>query len=97
MVLKKSTKEDRAYCEHTNVVLIYVHKKGQCKGTYCTLHNRSNHHLRSWPQLWDPQIFAMQRICEHGVAHTDPDEINTDVVVRFEHESQCDGCCVPRG
>lgn len=82
--------------EHTTVVFTRSHLKGKCKGTVCTIHNRSDHHLRLWPQQWNPEVYAMERVCVHGIGHTDPDEINQDVVVKFEHEGKCDGCCVPR-
>jgi hypothetical protein len=35
----------------------------------------------------------MERVCEHGVGHVDPDEINDDFIVRSRHEEKCDGCC----
>lgn len=82
--------------ENSDMVLKNVHAQGKCRGSYCTIHWRSDHHMRSWPQVFNPMVIAMERVCEHGIGHTDPDEINNDVVVRFEHDSKCDGCCVPR-
>jgi hypothetical protein len=82
--------------EHSDVVFTRAHVPGKCKGTTCTLHNRSNHHLRSWPQIWNPMVYAMERLCAHGIGHIDPDETNKDIVVKFEHEEKCDGCCIPR-
>lgn len=68
-------------------VFINTHTKEQCKGEYCTIHNRSDHSMRSFTQSyrWDRGI--MERICGHGVGHPDPDEINGDTV------HGCDGCC----
>lgn len=91
-MLKKKTTE--ATLENSDIKLVRVHLKGQCQGDYCTIHNRSDHPMRSWPQIWNPNVFAMFRVCQHGIAHTDPDEINKDVVVKFEHDMDCDGCCV---
>jgi hypothetical protein len=83
--------------EHSDMVFKRAHSKGSCRGPYCTIHNRSDHHMRSFPQIWNPMIFCMQRVCTHGIGHPDPDEINNDVVVKIDHETNCCGCCVPRG
>lgn len=64
------------------------HNLRSCIGNYCTLHNRSDHHMRHMPQNWREDAGFMERICEHGVGHPDPDEINPKVV------HGCDGCCI---
>jgi hypothetical protein len=87
----------KATLEHSGQVLEYVHSKLDCMGPSCTLHKMSSHHLRSWPQRWNPQVIAMERVCEHGVGHTDPDEINQDIVVSIDHSEKCDGCCIQAG
>lgn len=76
--------------EHSDVFL-RVHEEGQCKGEYCTAHNRSDHSMRSFPQhfRWDRML--MERICPHGVGHPDVDEIDLDVNGRGSHG--CCGCC----
>ena len=65
----------------------HVHHPDACMGEFCTVHNRSDHHMRSWPQHWREDTRIMERICTHGVGHPDPDEINQP----YGHG--CDGCC----
>ena len=79
--------------EHTNVIIGLTHAPDECKGQYCTLHNRSDHSMRSFPQhfRWDRML--MERICPHGVGHPDFDEIDLDLNARGVHG--CDGCCTP--
>lgn len=73
--------------------VIYAHKPDQCEGRACTIHNRTDHHMRSWPQSFRFDKSVMERICEHGVGHPDPDEYP------YHHHSDsiwihgCDGCC----
>ena len=71
--------------EHSTKFLRNMHKASVCKGQHCTMHNRSDHHMRSFPQLW--QDYYMWRVCSHGLRHPDPDEINKDA----QHD--CDTCC----
>jgi hypothetical protein len=68
-------------------VLVGVHKKTDCLGEYCVIHNPSNHHMKEWPQNWRPDRQMMERICPHGVGHPDPDDISLDTM------HGCDGCC----
>lgn len=82
----------------TNIILentedfIYCHEETQCRGDYCTLHNRSDHPMRSWIQHWRGDRGIMERICEHGVGHPDPDDFN--LRVGFDDGSHgCDMCC----
>ena len=72
--------------EHSEVTL-FSHSEIICAGTFCTVHNRSNHHMRAWKQHWRSDIGIMERLCEHGVGHPDPDEMFTDGI------HGCDGCC----
>lgn len=73
--------------ENSNEVLTAYHHAGMCEGCPCTLHNRTNHHMRAWPQHWRGDRGMMERICPHGVGHPDPDDITADTV------HGCDGCC----
>lgn len=76
--------------EHTEWVLRNTHSPSFCYSkSRCTIHNRSNHHMRNLPQEWNGDENIMERLCIHGVGHTDPDEIPG-----FEIHN-CDGCCVP--
>jgi hypothetical protein len=47
------------------------------------------------PQLWRSDRGLMERLCEHGVGHPDPDEINLGLGGRAVHG--CDGCCINTG
>lgn len=76
-----------ANLEHSNVKLKNTHRLGDCKGEFCTIHHRSDHSMRSFPQHWRWDRGIMERICPHGVGHVDPDEITED------RTHGCDGCC----
>jgi hypothetical protein len=73
-------------------VEIWAHPNYACKGTYCTVHNRSNHSMRSFPQHWRSDRAIMERICPHGVGHPDPDEYKL-IGSKYEGVHGCDGCC----
>lgn len=77
--------------EHTTKFFRYMHAAGTCAGEFCTIHNRSNHSMRSFPQQWRGDKGLMERVCPHGVGHPDPDELNLDFNGRSVHG--CDGCC----
>ena len=77
---------EKHYLENTNETLI-THNTDKCLGRFCTIHHRSNHGMRSFPQhyRWDRSL--MERICTHGVGHPDPDDPSND------RAHGCDGCC----
>jgi hypothetical protein len=79
--------------EHSDTILHNVHKKSECLGEYCTIHKKSKHHMRSFPQHWRSDRHIMERICEHGVGHPDPDSPWASGDSRWIHG--CDGCCRP--
>ncbi len=82
-----TTKRHTAQLEHSDTVLV-CHDPAICAGRPCTLHNRTDHHMRQWRQHWRPDRQLMERICSHGVGHPDPDSPpSTDMV------HGCDGCC----
>jgi hypothetical protein len=70
-------------------VLNGVHEPEWCAGEFCCIHHPSNHHMKLWPQHWRGDRKLMERICQHGVGHPDPDDINPDTV------HGCCGCCTP--
>ena len=73
-------------------VQLYTHPEFACSGQYCTIHKRSDHSMRSFPQHWRIDRAIMERICPHGVGHPDPDEyrlMHSD----YEKVHGCDGCC----
>lgn len=74
-------------------IKIYVHNSSRCIGEYCTIHNRSNHIMRSFPQHWRGDRAIMERICPHGIGHPDPDEYKLKLN-NYEGIHGCDGCCV---
>lgn len=85
---------ERNTLENVDVTL-WTHKKDVCDGQYCTIHNRSNHAMRSWPQNWRTDRKIMERVCSHGVGHTDPDDY---ALFRGWDDGvhACDGCCAWR-
>lgn len=77
-------------------VLVNVHAPSACAGRHCCLHNPSDHPLREAPLNWRDDRGVMERICEHGIGHDDPDDL------AFRRASGhpdtggvhgCDGCC----
>lgn len=81
-----------ATLEHSGTVLSNVHDPARCAGRPCTIHNRTEHSMREFPQSWRSDRGIMERICPHGVGHPDPDSPwSAD---SFEWLHGCDGCCV---
>lgn len=72
--------------------LVDVHEEGTCMGEFCTIHKNSEHSMRDFKQRWRSDRALMERVCEHGVGHPDPDEIGLDESGRGVHG--CDGCCL---
>lgn len=79
---------NRVKLENSEEFLVNVHEDSKCLGDYCTIHHRSNHIMRNFPQHWREDRHIMERICTHGVGHPDPDEITRDAT------HGCDGCCI---
>ena len=72
---------------------IKAHGEDACGGDVCALHNRTEHHMRGWPQFFRYDSGIMERICPCGVGHPDPDDF------RVRHDPSlnvhgCCGCCV---
>ena len=79
--------------EHSSVRLA-THVEGTCIDQWCTIHNRSEHPMRVFPQHWRNDRDIMERVCPHGIGHPDPDEYRLrleDGEVQLVHG--CDGCC----
>jgi len=77
-----------------------VHKRTVCEGSHCAIHNPSDHPLKDArivlrhgsPFSFKPHGFA-ERICEHGMAHSDPDSVAFyDSIGDTGHGMH--GCCV---
>lgn len=83
--------------EHSEVVLTKVHEATDCIGPVCSLHNRSDHPMRNFPQHWRSDRFMMERICPHGIGHPDPDDPKISMAPQGEKNYElmhgCDGCC----
>lgn len=88
--------EGVAYAEHIG---LRTHGPDQCVGEFCSIHNPSDHHMRTFPQLWRGDRGFMQRICPHGVGHPDPDDLDFIAAKYGVHAAYdegvhgCDGCC----
>lgn len=81
---------------HTGPPLV-VHDDSRCRGRNCCIHNPSPHPLGRHPMYWRGIWVGMDRICDHGLAHPDPDDrryrYSVGLPLHVEHE--CDGCCYP--
>jgi hypothetical protein len=82
---------ERNYLENTETAY-FTHPKEKCLGEVCTVHNRSNHIMRDFPQHWRIDRRIIERICPHGIGHPDPDEYR---ILNGEDDGShgCDGCC----
>lgn len=75
----------------------WVHREGDCRGDVCAIHKRSDHNMRSFPQHFRADRALMERICDHGVGHPDPDDLAFHEAEGDEMAGVhgCDGCCNP--
>lgn len=78
-----------------------VHPAALCEGHPCSIHHPSNHHMTEWPQNWRDDRNLMERVCQHGIGHPDPDHLafirraaGPDKAAG-EAIHGCDGCCHP--
>lgn len=56
--------------------VLTVHAVGTCAGTYCPVHNPSEHAMRRWPLHLSRLGFPMMwRVCPCEVQHPDPDSL----------------------
>jgi hypothetical protein len=69
-----------------------IHKPSACAGQPCCIHNPSAHPLRDAQLHWRADRRIMERICEHGIGHPDPDDRKTRSNWA-EGVHGCDGCC----
>ena len=82
---------ERNQLENSKSVL-FTHEKGECFDEVCSIHNRSAHIMRSFPQHWRSDRRIMERICPHGIGHPDPDDYK--IMTRADRGVHgCDGCC----
>lgn len=76
-----------------------LHPASQCdRSTPCVIHRPSDHHMKGWMMCFrfDIGVPLVERVCEHGVGHPDPDSLRYFLERGdYEHLSVhgCDGCC----
>ncbi|QDH91785.1 hypothetical protein SEA_PHRAPPUCCINO_110 [Mycobacterium phage Phrappuccino] len=54
--------------------LTNVHDPDKCSGSWCVVHNPSDHHMRGWEVVWRNDRGLFERVCPHGIGHPDPDQ-----------------------
>jgi hypothetical protein len=70
---------------------LMVHDQSQCvSDDSCVIHHPSDHHMRDWELNWRSDTKMMERLCEHGIGHPDPDGLSWS---RDRGVHGCDGCC----
>ena len=79
---------------------ILAHDESVCAGQEaCCIHKPSDHHMKNWKMYWRDDTKVMERICEHGVGHPDPDHLaHARQSLRLDEREWdsihgCDGCC----
>lgn len=65
--------EDRISVLENTDNYMFTHLPGDCMGKTCTIHNRSDHGMRSFPQSWRFDRGIMERLNPFGGACPDPD------------------------
>jgi hypothetical protein len=83
---------DKVYLENTMITMMNTHSPGDCLGEHCTIHKRSDHSMRSFPQHWRGDRRMMERTCPHGIGHPDPDDYKLTISEYYGLHG-CDGCC----
>lgn len=63
------------------------------------MHAPTRHHMRAWPVHWRSDRGIIERLCEHGCGHPDPDQYPYWRATGQEYLAVhgCDGCCEPPG
>lgn len=81
--------------------VLETHEAGQCSGQHCCIHNPSQHVLNDKPLSWREDRKLMERLCDHGQGHPDPDDLahKKRVLGQAVFKAHmfdvhcCDGCC----
>ena len=79
---------------NSNVILENVHKAAECVGDTCAIHKKTKHRMRGMPQVWRPDRGIIERLCEHGVGHVDPDSPFPKGYYEWIHGCCESACCV---
>jgi hypothetical protein len=79
------------------LILHNVHDSLICIGRPCPIHNRTEHHMSHWPIHWRGDRGILERLCEHGIGHPDPDQFQywEETGQEWQSVHGCDGCCAP--
>jgi hypothetical protein len=79
-------------------VRMRIHGPEVCAGEACCFHNPSDHRLKDRPMnlRTDWGVPLVERMCEHGIGHPDPDSVAW--LLRTTGQESwgihgCDGCC----
>jgi hypothetical protein len=74
-----------------------IHDKRDCqlRGGPCSVHRPSDHHMRTWYPHWRSDRGILERICEHGIGHPDPDQFQywNQTDQDWQRVHGCCGCC----
>lgn len=75
-----------------------THAPSQCVGSYCCLHNPSDHPLKDAGMVLRlDKDTLIERYCTHGCGHPDPDSVRflapEGVSSGYLGVHGCDGCC----
>ena len=112
-LIEYSPEDDVTYCGYFNQhgswirekgYTLVTHAKDSCTGEWCCIHNPSPHPLWLAPLSWRGDRSLMERICDHGIGHPDPDDLdykreNMDPKIYEQYAfgiHGCDGCCAGR-
>jgi len=55
--------------------IIQTHDAEACEGSFCSVHNPSDHPLNTAPLFWDSARRIMMRVCPCGIYHPDRDHL----------------------
>lgn len=78
------------------------HPLDSCFDMFCSVHNPSRHLLAHLPRRWSQSRYLMERVCEHGYGHPDPDDLAYKSLyldaglIKVAGTHTCCGCCIPK-
>ena len=83
---------------------LQTHGPARCGTEFCCIHKPSVHPLMNRPLIWRGDCYPpfMERLCEHGIGHPDPDSLaylQSRAKPQFQEDIEalwvhgCDGCC----
>ena len=76
---------------------VRLHKAKHCTAGPCCIHSPSDHRLKDADMILRLDRNALvERVCEHGIGHSDPDSVAFLMValgIKDDGTHGCDGCC----